>query len=353
MTEFIAELGHNHQGDIGTALKMIVEAAKSGATAVKLQKRDNRHLYTKTFYDAPYNSENAFGPTYGEHREALEFGKYEHRLLKVQAEDLGLKYYCTAFDFESVDLLTEVGVDGLKFASGSITNTPLLEYGARTGLPMYVSTGACSLEDVQRTVQAILKWTETFTLFHCTAVYPCPAELLDLGVIATYRHLFPELTIGWSSHFNGISPFPVAYALGARAFEAHFTLDRSMRGTDHALSLEPQGFARMVRDVKRIETALGAEKILHDEEIPAQAKMGSTLYAARDLPAQHELTHADIAIKSPAGVGLPPYRLLDVIGTRTVRNLRTDEPITHSDIDAHLSAPSVLRADPGRSQAVG
>lgn len=354
MTEIIAEIGSNHGGSIATALQMIVAAKEAGADAVKTQKRQNKTLYTRSFYDAPYHSEGAFGPTYGEHREALEFGKYEHRLLKVQAEDLGLKYYCTAFDFASVDVLEEVGVDGLKLASGSITNTPLLEYAARTDLPLYLSSGAADLEDVKRAVDAVSRWRETYTLLACTAVYPCPAELLDLGVIGLYKALFPELTIGYSSHLNGIWDGPVAVTLGAKVIEKHFTLDRTGKGTDHAFSLEPQGLKKMVRDIKRLEKALGSQKIFHPQEVPAQVKMGSALYASRDLPACHELSVEDIAIRSPAGVGLPPYMLLEVVGKRLVRPLRWDEPITERDIDGRLrKAPGETQVPKGSRKGLG
>lgn len=349
--EVVAELGSNHQGSLTTALKMIDAAAEAGADAVKFQKRDNRSLYTRSYYNAPYNSENAFGPTYGDHRDALEFRKYDMRLLRVQAEAHDLKFYCTAFDLESVDFLTDVGIHGIKLASGSITNTPLLTYAAQTGLPLYVSTGACELSDVQRAVDCLSAWTPHFTLFHCTAMYPCPADKLDLGVISLYRQMFPDLTIGFSSHFNGIWPSTVAVAMGARAIEQHFTLDRSMKGTDHAFSLEPQGLKKMVRDIRRLETSLSAEKVFHEEEVPAQVKMGSTLYAARDIEAGQDLHLDDIAIKSPAGSGLPPYRLLDVIGRKLVRKLERDESITEAELLPADPNPKTLgRREPRRAR---
>lgn len=334
--EVVCEIGHNHQGDLATAMKMIVAAAEAGADAVKFQKRTNRDLYTKDFYEAPYNSENAFGQTYGEHRERLEFDKYQYRLLKLQAEDVGLKFYATAFDFDAVDFLMDVGVDGIKVASGDVTNTPLLSYAASMLKPMYVSTGACQLEDVERAVEAVALFQPHFTLFHCTAAYPCEFSELDLGVIATYRQMFPELTIGLSDHANAIWPATVAYALGARAIEKHFTLSRAMKGTDHAFSLEPQGLAKLVRDLRRCETALGAEKRFHSSEIPASVKMGKSLRAASDLSAGHVLHVDDISLKSPSCEGLPPYRLMDIVGKRLVRPLRCDEPITERDIDGRL-----------------
>lgn len=353
MTELIAELGNNHQGDLSTAMKMVVAAAEAGADAVKLQKRSNRDLYTKAFYDSAYNSENAFGATYGEHREHLEFGKYAYRLLKIQAEDLGLRFYSTAFDPESVDFLVDVGVDGIKIASGDLTNTPLLAYAASTKLPLMVSSGAAGLEDVQRAVGLLRPLSPGFTLFQCTALYPCPAERLELKVIQTYKNLFPDLRIGFSSHFNGVSMPLAAVALGAEVVEVHVTLDRSMKGTDHAFSLEPQGLSKLVRDIRRFERALGqGEKQRCTDEEPAFLKMSKSLFASSDLPAMKVLSCDDIIIRSPGGIGLPPYRLKDLIGKRLVRPLQSEEPITERDVDGIL-APKLLQPDLGRTEAVG
>lgn len=347
--ELIAEIGSNHQGSIATALKLIEEAGKSGATAVKFQKRTLDELYTRSFLDAPYNSESSFGATYGEHRHHLEFhGKSEYRLLRVAAEDAGCKFYATAFDFSAVDFLASIPVDGIKIASGDVTNTPLLSYAASMGIPLHVSTGACELDDVKRAVDAVMVWQPHFTLYHCTAAYPVDFAELDLGVISLYKELFPELTIGLSDHANAIWPCGVAYVLGARAFEKHFTLSRAMQGTDHAFSLEPQGLQKLARDLERVKVSLGAEKRFHASEVPAQVKMGKSLVAARSIKAGATLHVDDIAIKSPSGTGLPPHRFMDLVGAKAVRNLKEDDPITDQDIQAEL-----LPADQRRSKAVG
>src|SRR5215813_3112472 len=146
----IAEIGHNHQGDVETCKQLFQAAKYAGVSAVKLQKRDNRSLYTKAFYDSVYNSENAYAPTYGAHREALEFGESQYRELKQYAESLDLVFFATAFDFKSVDFLEKIGVPCYKVASGDLTTTPLLKYIAQTKKPMIVSSGASTLDDVRR-----------------------------------------------------------------------------------------------------------------------------------------------------------------------------------------------------------
>src|SRR6266480_5327724 len=137
----IAEVGHNHQGEIETAKRLIDAAKECGADAVKLQKRANRSLYTREFYEQPYDNEFSFGRTYGEHREALELSPDDYRELQAHAREVGITCFAAAFDFESADLLAELDVPAFKFASGDIRNTPLLRHVARFGKPMILSTG--------------------------------------------------------------------------------------------------------------------------------------------------------------------------------------------------------------------
>jgi N-acetylneuraminate synthase/sialic acid synthase len=168
----IAEIGHNHQGDVEICKQMFQAAKYAGVTAVKLQKRDNRSLYTKAFYDSAYNSENAYAPTYGAHREYLEFGESQYKELKAYAESLDLLFFSTAFDFKSVDFLEKIGVPCYKVASGDLTTIPLLKYMAETGKPIIMSTGAGTMEDVRRAHDAIMPINSNLSILHCTAEYP-------------------------------------------------------------------------------------------------------------------------------------------------------------------------------------
>lgn len=323
----IAEVGHNHGGDVEVC-KQIFQAAKyAGASAVKLQKRDNKSLYTKKFYDSVYNSENAFGPTYGAHREALEFDESQYRELKAFAESLDLVFFATAFDFKSVDFLEKIGVPCYKVASGDLTTTPLLEYIAKTGKPIIMSSGAGTLDDVKRAHDAVFKHSDQVSILHCTAEYPSDHKDMNLNVIETYRREFPRAIVGLSDHDNGIAMALVAYVLGARVIEKHFTLNRSWRGTDHAFSLEPEGMRKLVRDIGRAAVALGdGVKRIYDKEKSAKQKMGKMIVAARDLPEGHVLTPADLAFKSPCA-GLAPYQAEALYGKKLKRGLAEDEPL--------------------------
>ena len=329
----IAEIGHNHQGSLKTAKELFIAAKECGVDAVKLQKRDNRALYTQEMYNKPYENENSFGATYGEHREFLEFGLAEYQELQGFARELGLAFFATAFDFKSADFLAELETPAFKIASGDLRNIPLLKYVAGFQKPVVVSTGGGTIDDVKRAYDAVMPINTQLCILQCTAGYPCAFEEMNLRVISTFREQFPDIVVGLSSHDNGIAMVVAAYVLGARVIEKHFTLNRAMKGTDHAFSLERAGMRRVVRDLQRARVALGdGVKATYSSERTPLLKMGKKLVAARDLPANHVLSLDDVAIKSPSD-GTPPYELDRVLGRKTLRPLREDENILFDDLD--------------------
>jgi N-acetylneuraminate synthase/sialic acid synthase len=323
----IAEIGHNHQGSLDRCKELFRLARECGAQAVKLQKRDNRSLYTREMYDKPYDNENSFGPTYGAHREALEFGRDQYRDLQRYARELGITFFATAFDLPSADFLAALDMPAYKIASGDLKNLPLLKHVARFGKPMIISTGGARLEDVERAYETLMPINRQIAILQCTAGYPAKFEELDIRVIATYRERFPEVVVGLSAHDNGIAMATAAYVLGSRIVEKHFTWNRAAKGTDHAFSLEPPGLRKLVRDLGRVRQALGdgVKKVYPSEEGPI-LKMGKKLVAARDLPTGHVLTPQDIAFKSP-GDGLAPCMLDQIVGRTLLRPLKADETI--------------------------
>jgi len=330
----IAEVGHNHQGDIGLAKRLIDAAKECGVNAVKLQKRSNRTLYTREFYDRPYDNELSFGKTYGEHREALELGADEYRELMRHARERGVTLFATAFDFESADLLAELDAPAFKFASGDLRNTPLQRHVAAFGKPMLLSTGGGSMNDIERAVDTIIAINDQLSVLQCTAAYPAEADDLNLNVITTLRERFPGLVIGLSDHQNGIAMALVAYMLGAQVIEKHFTLDHALKGRDHAFSLMPEGMRRLVRDLHRVPAALGeSEKRPLPIEADPLEKMGKKLVAARALELGHVLTADDLAIKSPADGGLPPYELDRLVGRRLRRPVAFEDFVTFDDLE--------------------
>lgn len=321
----IAEIGHNHQGSLQRARELFREAKLAGAHAVKLQKRNNRTLYTHAAYNKPYDNENSFGATYGEHREFLEFGLNEYRELKAYADELDVDFFATAFDLDSADFLEGLGVPAYKIASGDLKSTPLLRHVASFGKPLVLSTGGALIDDVRRAYDTVMPINPQLCILQCTAGYPAAFEELDLRVIEQYRREFPGAVIGFSGHDNGIAMAVAAFVLGARVIEKHFTLNRASKGTDHAFSLEPVGLRKMVRDLGRTAMALGdGVKRIHESERAPIRKMGKSLVVARDLPAGHLIGPSDVAMKSPAG-GISPQDLDRVIGTVTLKPLYEDD----------------------------
>ena len=328
----IAEIGHNHQGDMDQAMRLFDAAAQAGADAVKLQKRDNRSLYTQAFYDKPYDGPTSFAPTYGEHREYLEFDATQYRDLKEYAEERDLVFFATAFDHPSADLLAGLDVPAFKIASGDLTNTPLLRHVASLGKPMFVSTGGGTLDDVERAHDVVRESNDQLCLLQCTAGYPPDWSELNLRVIETFREHFSETVVGFSAHDSGIAMALAGYCLGARVIEKHFTLNRAMKGTDHSFSLEPQGLGKMVRDLHRARLAMGdGKKVAYPSEEAPLLKMAKQLVASRTLDAGVVLTEADVIAKSPAG-GLPPYRLGDLVGQVLLRPMQPDEPFSEDHV---------------------
>jgi len=324
----IAEVGHNHMGRVDVAIDLARAARVSGFHAYKLQKRTNRTLYTRAMLQQPYSQELAYGRTYGLHREALEFGLTEYGILSGECKVLGLAFFATAFDETAADFLADINVPAYKIASGGATDLPLLRYVARKGKPMIVSTGGCTLDDVKRMYDTVMPLNDQLCIMQCTASYPCKPEHLNLRVIETYLKEFPENVIGFSDHQDGLDMAVAAYALGARVFEKHVTLDHSAKGTDHPFSLEPEGMARYAKQLARVAVAMGSgDKRPLDIEAAPLRKMRRSLHAKTSLPEGEILDPEEVALKSPEE-GMPAWKWDRAIGKRLTKPFEEDEPLS-------------------------
>ena len=327
----IAEIGHNHSGDIDKAIKMITVAAACGADAVKFQKLNNKALFTQEMYNKPYENENSFGLTYGEHREFLEFGYDEYKELIKEAKKNHVEFMCTAFDFDSVDFLEELNIKSYKIASGDLTSFPLLEYIAKKRKPMFISTGASNIDEVKETHKFVTSINKKVCFLHCIASYPSEYHQLNLNVIKTYLKEFPDIPIGYSSHENGILGPLMAYMLGATVVETHFTLNHAWKGTDHKFSLEPQGMQKMVRDLRRVDQALGdGEKNILKEEQAARQKMGKSIYYTQTLKKGNIIEEQDITLKTPGG-HLTPKLFPKIVGKILKIDVGFEKPVELDD----------------------
>jgi sialic acid synthase len=323
----VAEIGHNHQGSLQNCMDMFKAAKLAGASAVKLQKRDNKSLFTKKMYNQSYNSPDSYGATYGLHREALEFNEQELRILKEYSEEIGITLFATPFDFHSADLLAKLDMPAFKLASGDITNHPLIEHIASFHKPIILSTGGAALDEVNETIDLILCYHSEIAILQCTTAYPVKDDEVNLSVITTYARIFPNLVIGYSGHDLGTTMSLAAFILGARIIEKHFTLDKNLPGNDHKLSLIPSEFLVLAQELKRLHLALGnGVKDIYASELPARKKMGKKLVVSRNLSSGHVITHQDILIKSP-GDGLSPSFLYSIIGKKLKKDLLEEEDI--------------------------
>lgn len=332
----IAEIGHNHQGDLQKARQLFIAAKEAGADAVKLQKRENKMLFTQEAFNRPYDNPNSFGATYGEHREFLEFNWHQYVELQKFAQELGLDFFSTAFDIPSADFLMKLDPVAFKIASGDLCSIPLLKHVAAFGKPMIISTGGGTMDDVKRAYDAIMPINPQLSILQCTAAYPPEWHEINLRVIETFRKTFPGAVIGLSSHDSGIAMAVAAYMLGARIIEKHFTLNRAMKGTDHKFSLEPDGMRKMVRDLRRVHVALGdgIKRTYESEKMPLE-KMSKSIVTHRDLPAGHVLMECDITMKIPGG-GISPYEMDKLIGMKLTRSLNKDQMIQWTDLENNI-----------------
>lgn len=363
----VAEIGHNHGGSLEKAKQLVRAAHAAGADAVKLQKRDNRTLFTKAMFNEPYTGRNSFGPTYGAHREALEFDAREFRELQSFARDLGIVLFSTAFDLPSVDFLVGLGVPAIKISSSDLIHTPLLRYAASAGKPMIVSTGGADDGEVRQAYETIREVDADLplALLQCSAIYPAQPDDLNLGVIASYRKQFPDAVIGFSGHDFGTKLSAAAQRLGARVIEKHFTLDRSDRGSDHHFSLLPDEMADLVDAMRASPTRVESpEEVALDSDPEIKASVGSTvktfdprersalrklaksLVAVRDLPAGHRVEIGDVAYRSPGGGPMKPYQVDEIVGL----TLRDGLP-ENGQFSSGLFVESA--ADPIRASAMG
>lgn len=319
----VAEIGNNHQGEYDLAVQMIDIAAEIGVDAVKFQKRDTQALLTAEGAAAPYTGPNSFGPTYGEHRDALELDIFQMVELKKYAEAKGLIFFASAWDSISLNQIGGLGVELLKICSADLVNVPTLRQSAAMNLPIIMSTGMSTLDEIDFAVRTLAEYHEQIVLLHCNGSYPSHDEELSLPVMHTLkkRYGFP---VGYSGHERGLGPSVGAVALGACVVERHFTLDKNMRGTDHKASLEPSEFESLVRMIREVEKAVKyKEKFVFPSEKAASNKLRKSIVAAVDLKAGQVLGNGDLTVKSP-GTGISPLKWDEVRGSVLTTDLPKD-----------------------------
>ena len=266
----VAEIGINHNGDLAIAKRLIDVAKEAGCNAVKFQKRNPEHCVPPE--QRNIMRETPWGPmTYFEYRYKVEFDEAGYTEIDRYCQSKGMLWFASPWDESSVDFLENFTPPCYKIPSASLTDEALLRHVRKTGRPVVLSTGMSSMDQVRQAVKTLGQ--DSLILAHCTSTYPCKAEELNLRMIHTLKSEF-DCPIGYSGHEVGLQATLAAVAMGAAFIERHITLDRAMWGTDQAASVEPSGLARLVRDIRVIESALGdGVKRIYDSERPIMAKL--------------------------------------------------------------------------------
>ena len=265
----IAEIGINHNGDLEIARRLIDVAVEAGCSAVKFQKRTVEVVYSAEELARP--RESPFGSTNGDLKYGLEFGREEYEAIDRHCREKGIPWLASCWDEQSVDFIGRFDVPCYKVASASLTDDDLLRHTRAKDKPIILSTGMSSLEQVDHAVEVLGK--EDLVILHSCSTYPAYYEELNLRVIPVLKERY-GVPIGYSGHETGLASSVAAAAMGACVVERHITLDRSMWGSDHAASLEPNGITRLVRDIRLIETSMGdGVKRVIEREFPVIQKL--------------------------------------------------------------------------------
>lgn len=311
-TFVIAEIGNNHNGSYERAIELIDRSIAAGVDCVKFQMRRLNKVYREKSIE---RSGDDLSTEYVlDLLDKFELSLDQHRDLKKYCDEKQVAYMCTPWDEDSASILDEMDVPAFKVASADFSNWPLLRILAEFDRPMILSTGMSTNLEIEKTTEMLNELGADFALLHCNSTYPAPVEDINLRFI-------PELlkihkTVGYSGHERGWNVSVAAVALGARIVERHITMDRLMEGPDHAASLEPEQFAKMVGAIREIESALGTsgERKLSQGELINRENLGKSLVCARALNVGDIIQEEDILVRSP-GQGLPAYRIDELVGT--------------------------------------
>lgn len=327
-TIIIAEAGVNHNGDINLAYKLVEAAKKAGANIVKFQTFVPESVVSKFAQKAEYQKINTgTNETQLDMVKKLALSFNDFVKLKEYSDNLGIEFLSTPFDTESIDFLTGLGCKLWKIPSGEITNYPYLAKIAKTRYPIIMSTGMCTMKDVEEALLVLRKnGAENITLLHCTTEYPAPYDEVNLKAMLTLKSHF-GLNIGYSDHTKGIEVPIAAVAMGASVIEKHFTLNKNMPGPDHKASLIPSELETMIKAIRNVEAAIGTDiKKPSVSEIKNIAIARKSIVAKRNIKCGECFTEANITVKRP-GNGISPMRWNEVLAMTAKRDFSEDEPI--------------------------
>ncbi|MFD2939551.1 N-acetylneuraminate synthase [Flavobacterium notoginsengisoli] len=331
-TLIIAEAGVNHNGSIENAFRLIDAAVDAKVDYIKFQTFKAEKLVAKTAKKAEYQIQNTGNSedSQFEMLKKLELSHDDHEVLRNYCDTKGIKFFSTAFDLDSLDYLKNLGLDLVKIPSGEITNLPYLRKAAKLFNKIIISTGMCTMEDIEAAISVFLSHgidKRNISVLHCNTEYPTPMRDVNLKAMLMIGEHF-DTEIGYSDHTLGIEVPICAVALGATIIEKHFTLDKTMDGPDHAASLEPSELKAMVTAIRNIEEAISGNGIKE----PSDSERKNIVIARKSIVAKKEikkgdiLTEENLTVKRP-GHGISPMKWDEVVGTVAKGYFKEDDLI--------------------------
>ncbi|XP_015791305.1 sialic acid synthase-like isoform X2 [Tetranychus urticae] len=326
----IAEIGQNHQGEMSIAMELISGAAKAAVDCVKFQKSKLTRKFTRSALDRPYVSKHSFGANYGEHKRSLEFTEEQFHQLQRYALNEGVQFTASPMDIESVDFLLSLNVPFLKIGSGDVNNYPMLQWATRKDhtQPIVLSTGMHDIKVIQKSMSIIADSTRSCCILQCTSCYPCPAEHVNLNVMKSYQKMFPFAVVGYSGHELSDEVSLAAVAMGAKVLERHVTLDHSMKGSDHACSLNMDQLTALVGKIRTIEKAFGSfEKKRCSVEEPCYRKLGKSIVTSKAIAKGEVIDESMLDIKVAEPQGIEAHFYYQIIGQKVAQDLEVDVAI--------------------------
>ena len=327
----IAEAGVNHNGSMKIAKQLVDAAVEAGVDIVKFQTFKAEKLVSKTAKQAEYQKKNIGNGNDSQYEmlKKLELSKENHEELIAYCKEKRIRFWSTAFDFESMDYLHSLGLGMWKIPSGEITNYPFIRKIASYGEDVIMSTGMCETKDIQNAIDVLLRYgirKEQIILLHCNTQYPTPYQDVNLNAMNSIKDEF-GIQVGYSDHTSGIEVPIAAVALGAKVIEKHFTIDRNLPGPDHKASLEPHELKAMVGAIRHIEQALGnGIKKVSDSERANISVSRKSIVAACPIKKGEQLTEENLTVKRP-GTGLSPMLWEDVVGTIAIKDYEEEDLI--------------------------
>lgn len=338
----IAEAGVNHNGEVALAMRLAEAAHAAGADAVKFQTFRAEDVVTPGAATADYQRANTGATSQFDMIKALELDEAGHAQVAAHCARIGIEFFSTPFSEAAVDLLVRLGVRRLKLPSGEITNKPLLQHAAATGLPLLVSTGMATLDEVRQALEWLRAAREaaghgpfdanSLCVLHCTSAYPAPAGSLNLLAIPTLAQA-TGLPAGYSDHSEGVEAALAAVALGAVVIEKHLTLDKSLPGPDHRASADAAEFAAMVRGIRRVEAMRGdGIKRPHPVEANTRDVARRSVVLTQARPAGHVLQAGELALRRP-GTGIAPEHLTALVGRVLATGLPAHSTLAWSHLE--------------------